>query len=155
MQINININTTPAELPALVQQLKAMGLWQEPKAAKEKSTIRLRTIPAKTSFEELTQFCRELGLPDSDAEAVYHKWTANGWTNGGKPILDWKATIRSWKAAGYMPSQKNPKPAPYDRTRDLVSQIKTLEDELAFAGVEDRPAIAEKLTILRERLRNA
>lgn len=54
----------------------------------------------------IVEYCRELGLPDSDGTACFHKWIGNGWTNGGQPIRDWKATIRSWKAAGYLPSQK-------------------------------------------------
>jgi len=28
--------------------------------------------------------------------------------NGGKPIKDWRATVRSWKAAGYLPSLRRP-----------------------------------------------
>jgi uncharacterized protein YdaU (DUF1376 family) len=54
----------------------------------------------------IEEFCVSLGLPKKDGTACFHKWFGNGWTNGGEPIRDWKATIRSWKAAGYMPSQK-------------------------------------------------
>ena len=54
--------------------------------------------------------CRKAdGITMQDAEWFYHKGRGNGWTNGGKPILDWKATLRSWKRAGYLPSQKNAK----------------------------------------------
>lgn len=54
----------------------------------------------------ITEYCTELGLPRTDAEAVFAKWQGNGWTNKGEPIRDWKATIRSWKLQGYLPSQK-------------------------------------------------
>jgi hypothetical protein len=54
----------------------------------------------------IEEFCVSLGLPRKDGTACFHKWQGNGWTNRGEPIRDWKATIRSWKAAGYMPSQK-------------------------------------------------
>jgi hypothetical protein len=54
----------------------------------------------------IEEFCVSLGLPKKDGTACFFKWQGNGWTNGGEPIRDWKATIRSWKAAGYMPSQK-------------------------------------------------
>lgn len=57
--------------------------------------------------EEIIEFCVEELLPRSDADAIFHKWEGNGWTNGGKPIKDWKATIRSWKAQKFLPSQKN------------------------------------------------
>ena len=58
------------------------------------------------TLEEVVSFVSELGLPASDGESCFHKWEGNDWTNGGKKIADWKATIRSWKAAGYMASQK-------------------------------------------------
>lgn len=68
---------------------------------------------SKGSVEEIAAFCLEQGLPASDGEACFHKWQGNGWKNGNAPIKCWKSTVRSWKAAGYMPSQKNPKvPSP-------------------------------------------
>jgi len=61
----------------------------------------------KPSIDEVRIFCAEIELLESDADALFWKWEGNGWTNGGKPIKDWKATIRSWKAAGHIPSIKN------------------------------------------------
>lgn len=58
------------------------------------------------TLDEIQSFCASLGLPPSDAEATFHKWEGNGWTNGGNPIKDWQATIRSWKAARLLPSLK-------------------------------------------------
>jgi hypothetical protein len=57
--------------------------------------------------ERVREFARGEGIRDSDAEWFYFKCEGNGWTNGGEPIRDWKATITSWKRAGYLPSQKN------------------------------------------------
>jgi hypothetical protein len=57
--------------------------------------------------KEVEEFCKSIGLPRSDGEYFYYKWTSNGFTNGKQKIKDWKATIRSWKAGGYCPSQKN------------------------------------------------
>lgn len=51
-------------------------------------------------------YCQGLELPASDGTATWLKWEANGWTNGGQRIKDWRGTIQSWKASGYMPSQK-------------------------------------------------
>jgi Helix-turn-helix domain len=59
----------------------------------------------KPSIEEFKAFCCEIEIPN-DTEAMFWKWEGNGWLNGGKPIRDWKATLRSWKASGYLPSQK-------------------------------------------------
>ena len=58
------------------------------------------------SIEEAISFCVECGLPKADGE--YFWWKCEGclWTNGGKPIRDWKATVRAWKSANYFPSQK-------------------------------------------------
>ena len=58
------------------------------------------------NFEQLAQFVTEKNLASSDAEWLWHKWQGNGWTNGNKPILCWKSTIRSWKAGKFFPSQK-------------------------------------------------
>ena len=52
-------------------------------------------------------YCKEIGLPESDGTACFNKWVGNGWTNRGEPIKDWKATIRSWRLQGYLPSQRS------------------------------------------------
>lgn len=61
---------------------------------------------AKGTLEELRAFCLELSLSESDGDWLFDKWNANGWKNGNAKILDWRATIRSWKAQGYIASQK-------------------------------------------------
>jgi hypothetical protein len=72
-------------------------------------TLNKRSLDkSRCTLDEAVAFAVELGLPASDGEACFHKWEGNGWTNGGKKIKDWKATIRSWNAAGYLPSQKGP-----------------------------------------------
>lgn len=62
---------------------------------------------ARGTKEELAAFCAERGLPASDGEIQFDAWEGAGWKNGGKPIVDWKATVRSWQAQGWMPSQKS------------------------------------------------
>lgn len=59
-----------------------------------------------SGLQRVREFCKSEGISNSDADWFYYKGEGNGWTNGGKPILDWKATLRSWKRAGYLPSQK-------------------------------------------------
>jgi hypothetical protein len=76
----------------------------EPKPARKK--------PAATgTLDELKAFAQEIGLPASDGEATFFKWEGNGWKNGNNSVKDWRSTMRSWKAAGYMPSQKLAKSA--------------------------------------------
>jgi len=64
----------------------------------------------KATIEEVTAFCREIGLPATDGHFMFHKWESNGWTNKGEPVLNWKAQIRSWKSAKYLPSQSSSNP---------------------------------------------
>jgi len=65
-----------------------------------------RKSAKRPTIDDVRVFCRECGLPESDGEYMFHHWESNGWTKGGKPIKSWQAMIRSWKSAGYMPSQK-------------------------------------------------
>lgn len=71
------------------------------------TTKSIRSSKARGTLNELQEFAVGLGLSQLDGEACFHKWEGNGWKNDGKPILDWKATMRSWKAHGYLASQKN------------------------------------------------
>lgn len=69
----------------------------EPKPSKGKCTL-----------DEAKAFAVEIEMPAGDGEACFHKWEGNGWKNGTSAVKDWKATMRSWKASGYLPSQKLP-----------------------------------------------
>jgi hypothetical protein len=55
---------------------------------------------------------------------VWDKWQGNGFTNGGKPMKDWKAVLRSWKGYGYLPSQKQSKGQPNSRTKGTFNEGK-------------------------------
>ena len=59
------------------------------------------------SLDEVEEFCQELGLPASDAEYLWNHWEENGWTRNGRKIKDWRMTVRTWKSANFLPSQKN------------------------------------------------
>jgi hypothetical protein len=81
---------------------------EEDKAEKPKSKNR------PNDRSELDAFFAEVGLTANDAEYAWHHWEGKGWRNGTAAIKDWRATVRSWKAAGYWPSQKGgaqPEPA--------------------------------------------
>jgi hypothetical protein len=60
----------------------------------------------KGSRDEVIGFCISLGLSKDDAEWFFDKCEGCGWKNAGKPILDWKATVRAWKRICVFPSQK-------------------------------------------------
>lgn len=75
-------------------------------ARKGKESGASRVTRSRGTVEEVREFVAGMGLPASDGEFMFHKWEANGWLNGPRPIKDWKAQIRSWKAARYLPSQR-------------------------------------------------
>lgn len=79
------------------------------KKGKETSiaTSMLQASKGLATEDELKAYCLEIGLPANDGKACFDKWTGNGWVNNKAPIKDWRATIRSWRAQGYLPSQKN------------------------------------------------
>jgi hypothetical protein len=78
--------------------------------AGNKSAANRQHSPEYESEDEgvlrVREFARERGISEKDSDWFFWKCHANGWTNGGKPILDWKGTLRSWQIAGYLPSQK-------------------------------------------------
>lgn len=73
------------------------------------------TKKSKGTLDEVLAFCESIGLPATDAEWFFEKCEGNGWKNGGKPILNWQATIRAWKLSHYLPSQKQPESSHYAR----------------------------------------
>jgi hypothetical protein len=79
------------------------------KRREEKSIITLTSnnTKARGALADLISYAVEIGLTESDGEAMYDHWTANGWKNGQSTSKDWKAGMRKWKAQGWHPSQKN------------------------------------------------
>ena len=72
-----------------------------------------RTSPKKArpqSQEEISDYLLSLGQSKADAEFdavdTWEKWTANGFTNGGQPINDWRLTLKRWHRQGFLHSQK-------------------------------------------------
>jgi len=57
---------------------------------------------------ELLSFLQTLPSPDPQFDADYYHlhWQENGFTNGGKPIRDYRLTLKKWFKAGWLQSQK-------------------------------------------------
>lgn len=100
----------------------------------------------KPTLEEIKLFCAKVGLSESDAEWAYWKWDGNGWTNGGKPIKRWTSTIMSWKAAGYMPSQRYGRP----NINQPTSVANSRNQGVAAAGPDFGSLAARKLLLQNE-----
>lgn len=71
----------------------------------ENKTRRERRFTPPT-LEEVTAYCRELNSR-IDPQQFIDYYTANGWVQGkGKPIKDWKATVRTWNRRENKPQNK-------------------------------------------------
>jgi hypothetical protein len=76
--------------------------------SKDLSLLTRAHVRARPDSEEaVISYAGDLGLPESDGKYMWNHWLANGFTNGGKLVRDWKATMRTWQAGGFFPSQKH------------------------------------------------
>jgi len=88
----------------------------EPKELFDSPPLKSKPLKSKATLEEVVAFVKELGLPESDGQAMFYGWESSGWIVGKNPIKCWKSQIRRHKASGWLPSQKsngsNQQPAP-------------------------------------------
>lgn len=72
-----------------------------------------RTRFSPPSVDEVRAYCTERGNT-VDAERFCDYYAANGWVQGkGKPIKDWRATVRTWERRGESKAESK-KPFLYD-----------------------------------------
>lgn len=100
------------------------------------------SVHTHPSLEECKDFCTKLDLPERDGEWFFYKCQGNGWTNNGKAIKDWKATIRAWKEAGYMASQKAIKVVSTSSVFNLKSVIQAKEKIMSDLESRHRVQVA-------------
>lgn len=86
--------------------------------------VEISSSPSKSSssvckrrpkdLTEVVLYAKQHVISESDATAFFDSQESGGWTRGGKPLKDWKAALRTWKANSWLPSQKqkqgNPRP---------------------------------------------
>lgn len=87
------------------------------------------------SQDDLIQYVTSVGLTENDGRWLWEKWQENGWSNGGKKIKDWRGTVRSWKLAGYFPSQKG---SGQSKTNQVVLTPKRATQAEIDAELEER-----------------
>lgn len=80
---------------------------KEEQASPSDASSNASSMKSKGTEDEVVTYVLSLELPESDAHWFFWKCEGNGWTNNKQPIKNWRATIRSWKAGGYLPSQKS------------------------------------------------
>jgi len=97
---------------------------------------------------ELEEFCRANGLFPRDVDYLWNRWEGNGWQNANKPIKDWRATVRAWKAQQYLPSQKQQLasdcwPEPAREEEPEIDLLERLELNRAKAAAREAAENAE------------
>ena len=75
-----------------------------PRTTPRTSTKRGKAPP----LPELLSFLQSLKTPDPKVDAEHYDlhWQENGFTNGGKPIRNYKLALTKWFKAGWLHSQK-------------------------------------------------
>ena len=82
---------------------------KEKEQEKETETEEKESTPkpkARGTLEEFKGYAVSQNLPENDGEFLFNKLEGNGWMNGKSPVKDWKAVVRTWKSAKWLPSQK-------------------------------------------------
>ncbi len=79
---------------------------------------------------EAESYCSSIGLPADDGTWFFDKMQGCGWKNGGESVKDCFATIRAWKRAGYMASQKRAQSNSHGKPPEKHWSLKETEAEL-------------------------
>lgn len=58
------------------------------------------------SLADCVDYAKTIGISEPDATAFYDSQESGGWTRAGKALKNWQAALRTWKANGWLPSQK-------------------------------------------------
>jgi hypothetical protein len=85
------------------------------------------------TLEETVLYAKQHGISSADATAFFDSMEAGGWTRNGKALRDWQAALRSWKANGFLASQRNNRghqqPTKADYKRNYLPPANELTDE--------------------------
>jgi len=118
------------------------------KSSKRKTTAKEFIQP---ELEEMRQFCRELGLPPSDGEYMFYHMEENDWQIKSKPIKDWKATIRKWKAAKYLPSLKEQAQKTKIRSTNEYTPVRSITESSPIRSINESSPIRSIIEPLKPR----
>lgn len=89
---------------SLVQPLEDFSLSQEPVKKHPKGHVN----GTRPCLEDVERFCVSEGLTKTDAEFMFNTWESNNWKTKNGPVKNWIASIRKYRAGGWLPSQKQP-----------------------------------------------
>jgi len=94
---------------------KGIDTLQEKEKEKDTEKEEEPTAKSRGTEDEFRGYAVQIGLKAEDGSYLIDHLKENGWKRGNAPIKDWKATMRKWKAAKWLPSQKAPNPATQPR----------------------------------------
>lgn len=83
------------------------------------------------TLDEVKAYAASIELGEDGAEHFHDYQTSCGWKVGTKPMIDWKAALRTWKAnAARFPARKNSPPSPpADRNQTIMDDLQKFRAE--------------------------
>lgn len=104
-------------LPDGNQRSTQYRLGKDSTGEENKAAMPLRPRFIPPTIDEIRAYCTER-KNTVDAERFFDFYSANGWKQGrGKPIVDWKAAVRTWERQNNA-RQAEPPPRQYDEATD-------------------------------------
>jgi hypothetical protein len=96
--------------------------------------------------DEVILYATQIGVSKSDAVAFFDSQESGGWTRAGKPLRDWKAALRTWKANGWLASQKRkPSGARLDQPNKLDPSKIDVPDQFKAWATKTYPAKRDEI----------
>lgn len=111
---------------------------EEAEGEEENKVVKVAKAPKKfipPTIDELRAFCKSIGHEESDGDAMFYMWEANGWKNGKAPCKNWKAGVRRYASEGWLKSQKQAQQLKPKQPQKHVSYNDGLNDEADITSV--------------------
>lgn len=108
---------------------KQKGKQTEKKGQTEGQTeTKEKRTSGRPDIEQVVAYAATIAVIRSDAEYCFYHWEGNGWRNGSHTVADWKATIRAWKKANYLPSQRSKQQPLTFAQRATMNTLQAIKD---------------------------
>lgn len=121
-------------------ELETESLHSNPSEAKPKQASTNSAKAKAETPEQVEEFALSIGGTRGQGTAWFWKMQGQGWINGGKPVKDWKATVRSHHMQGYLPIMDPSRPVIPIRATvppQVEQTFATWEDDLRDQGLDE------------------
>ncbi len=125
-------------------------------AQTEEETDKEKRKRKPLSLSDCVAYAKTVGISEQDAEAFFDSQEAGGWTRNGKALKNWQAAIRTWKANGWLPSQKQNNQRQFSRPKERAPAYPKMSEsrEVSDEEFENARRIAREETArFKEKLR--